>query len=72
MIVVNMPGPKRNIFLEDMSFDDDEKKDLRGWHYEEGCQCWRCRHFYEAAYWLVQKEETGETPPRLEYDETSL
>jgi hypothetical protein len=68
-MIINMPQPKRNIFLEDMDFEDDEKKDLRGWQYEDGCSCWRCQHFYDAAYWLVQKKETGETPPRLEYNE---
>lgn len=57
----------RNIFLEDMSYKDDAKKDLRGWHYEEGCSCWKCQHFLDAAYWVVQKMETGEYPPRLEY-----
>lgn len=65
--IYNMPEPERNIFLEDMSYEDDAKKDLRGWNYNEGCQCWRCRHFYDAAYFLVQKMETGEQPPRLNY-----
>lgn len=66
--IVNIPQPKRNIFLEDMCFEDDEKKDLRGWNYEHDCSCWRCNHFHDAAYYLVQLKETGEYPPRLEYD----
>lgn len=69
MTAINMPQPKRNIFLEDMSYEDDSKKDLRGWNYEEDCKCWRCQHFYDAAYFIVQKHETGVQPPRLEYDE---
>lgn len=68
MIVFNMPQPERNIFLEDMGYEDDAKKDLRGWHYEEGCPCWRCKHFYDAAYFIVQKMETGTQPPRLKYE----
>lgn len=59
----------RNIFLEDMGYEDDAKKDLRGWNYEDGCSCWRCKQFYDAAYWLVEKEETGKIPPRLEYEQ---
>jgi len=58
---------KRNIFLEDMCYEDDANKDLRGWHYEENCKCWKCQQFLDAAYWVVQKMETGKEPPRLEY-----
>lgn len=46
-----------NIFLDGLPDED-----FRGWKYDENCNCERCRQFYEAAYYLIGKNEGFDLP----------